>query len=70
MLIPLTAVAIAITQLLLPVIFSTDGELAVDIGRWFLFTIVLVIGLELNYGLLLGTTTSPSTTSCAWPSRG
>ncbi len=24
-------------------------------GRWFLFTIALVVALELNYGLLLGT---------------
>jgi O-antigen/teichoic acid export membrane protein len=55
MLIPLAAVAIAITQLLLPTIFSTDGSQAIDIGRWFMFVIVLVIGLELNYGLLLGT---------------
>jgi O-antigen/teichoic acid export membrane protein len=54
MLIPLTAVAIAITELLLPTIFATDGEQAITIGRWFMFTIVLVIGLELNYGLLLG----------------
>jgi O-antigen/teichoic acid export membrane protein len=55
MLIPLAAVAIAITELLLPTIFSTDGDQAIDIGRWFLFIIVIVIGLELNYGLLLGT---------------
>jgi len=54
MLIPLTAVAIAITELLLPTIFATDGGQAIDIGRWFVFTIVLVVGLELNYGLLLG----------------
>ena len=54
MLVPLTAVAIGITELLLPTIFATDGEQAITIGRWFLFTIVLVIGLELNYGLLLG----------------
>jgi O-antigen/teichoic acid export membrane protein len=54
MLIPLTALAIGITELLLPTIFATDGEQAIAIGRWFVFTIVLVIGLELNYGLLLG----------------
>ena len=54
MLIPLTAVAIAITELLLPTIFATDGGQAISIGRWFTFTIVLVVGLELNYGLLLG----------------
>jgi O-antigen/teichoic acid export membrane protein len=54
MLLPPTALAIAISQLLLPTIFATDGGQAITIGRWFLFTIVLVIGLELNYGLLLG----------------
>jgi O-antigen/teichoic acid export membrane protein len=55
MLIPLAAVAIAITELLLPTIFSTDGDQAIEIGRWFMFIIVIVVGLELNYGLLLGT---------------
>jgi O-antigen/teichoic acid export membrane protein len=53
MLIPLTAVAIGIGELLLPLIFS-DDQSAVDLGRWFLLSIVLVVGLELNYGLLLG----------------
>jgi len=55
MLVPLAAVAIAVTELLLPTIFATDGEEAITIGRWFMFIIVLVVGLELNYGLLLGT---------------
>ena len=55
MLLPLAAVAIAITELLLPTIFSTAGDQAIEIGRWFMFIIVIVIGLELNYGLLLGT---------------
>jgi len=54
MLLPLAAAAIGITELLLPTIFSTDGSQAVEIGRWFMFIIVIVIGLELNYGLLLG----------------
>jgi O-antigen/teichoic acid export membrane protein len=54
MLVPLAALAIAITELLLPTIFSTDGDQAIEIGRWFMFIIVIVIGLELNYGLLLG----------------
>jgi O-antigen/teichoic acid export membrane protein len=53
MLLPLSAIAIAGTQLLLPTLFPND-EQAVTIGRWFLFTIVLGVGLELNYGLLLG----------------
>jgi O-antigen/teichoic acid export membrane protein len=54
MLVPLTAVAIGLTQLLLPVIFATDGDQAIEVGRWFTFTIVLAVGLELIYGLLLG----------------
>ena len=54
MLVPLTAVAIGLTELLLPVIFTADDGDAVSIGRWFMLTIVLVVGLELNYGLLLG----------------
>ncbi len=54
MLVPLTAIAIGLTQLLLPVIFATDGDQAIEVGRWFTFTIVLGVGLELIYGLLLG----------------
>jgi O-antigen/teichoic acid export membrane protein len=54
MLLPPTALAIVISELLLPTIFASDGGQAIAIGRWFMFTIVLVIGLELNYGLLLG----------------
>jgi O-antigen/teichoic acid export membrane protein len=54
MLLPLAALAIVISQILLTTIFATDGEQAITIGRWFLFAIVVVVGLELNYGLLLG----------------
>ncbi len=54
MLLPLTALAIGATELLLPVIFTSDDGEAVSIGRWFMLTITLVVGLELNYGLLLG----------------
>jgi O-antigen/teichoic acid export membrane protein len=55
MLLPLTALAVAVAELLLPVIFTgPGGEQAVEIGRWFLVTVVVVVGLELNYGLLLG----------------
>jgi O-antigen/teichoic acid export membrane protein len=54
MLLPLTAVAIVLAELLLTTIFAVDGEQAVDAGRWFLFTIAVVVGLELNSGLLLG----------------
>ena len=55
MLLPLAALAIGISQILLPTIFGHDGGEAVEIGRWFLFTTVLIVGVELNYGLLLGT---------------
>ena len=55
MLLPLAALAIGISELLLPVIFGPDDGQAIEIGRWFLFTTVLVVGVELNYGLLLGT---------------
>ena len=34
-------------------IFPDGGE-AVDVGRWFVLTIVLVVGLELTSGILLG----------------
>jgi O-antigen/teichoic acid export membrane protein len=54
MLLPLTAIAIGISELLLPTIFAEAGDQAVEIGRWFMFTIILVVGLELTYGLLLG----------------
>jgi O-antigen/teichoic acid export membrane protein len=54
MLVPLAAVAVGGAELLLPVIFSADDPQAVEIGRWFMLTIVLVVGLELNGGLLLG----------------
>ena len=46
---------IGISELLLPTIFGHDDGEAVEIGRWFLFTTVLIVGVELNYGLLLGT---------------
>jgi O-antigen/teichoic acid export membrane protein len=56
MLLPLTAMAILLSELLLTTIFSGAGQAeAISLGRWFMFTIVLVVGLELNYGLLLGT---------------
>jgi O-antigen/teichoic acid export membrane protein len=55
MLVPLTALAIGVSELLLPTIFAGEGgEQAVSVGRWFMATIVVVVGLELNYGLLLG----------------
>jgi O-antigen/teichoic acid export membrane protein len=42
MLAPLTALAIAISEVLLPTIFASDGQQAIDIGRWFMFSIILV----------------------------
>jgi O-antigen/teichoic acid export membrane protein len=54
MLLPLTVVAIIVAELLLTTIFAVDGEQAIDAGRWFLITIAVVVGLELNFGLLLG----------------
>jgi O-antigen/teichoic acid export membrane protein len=54
MLLPLTALAIVVAELLLTTIFAVDGEEAIDVGRWFMFTITVVVGLELNFGLLLG----------------
>jgi O-antigen/teichoic acid export membrane protein len=54
MLIPCCVVAIALGQVLLTSIFAAHNAQAIATGRWFLFTVVLVIGLELNGGLLLG----------------
>ncbi len=54
MLIPCTAAAVVVGEVLLPIVFSAHSPGAVATGRWFLLTVVLVIGAELNYGLLLG----------------
>ncbi len=54
MLMPCTAAAIIGGEALLPTVFSAHSPGAVVTGRWFLLTVVLVIGSELNYGLLLG----------------
>jgi O-antigen/teichoic acid export membrane protein len=53
-LLPCCAVAIVIGEVLLTTVFAAHNAEAIATGRWFLFTVVLVIGLELNYGLLLG----------------
>ncbi len=56
MLIPLAAVAIAThASCCCPRSSPTTASRPWTIGRWFMFIIVLVVGLELNYGLLLGT---------------
>ena len=54
MLVPLSLVALGITELLSPRSSRTTGSEAISIGRWFMVTILAVVGLELNYGLLLG----------------
>lgn len=53
MLLPLSALAVVVTELLVPVIFASESQ-AIAIGRWFALAAVLVIGLELVYGILLG----------------
>jgi O-antigen/teichoic acid export membrane protein len=54
MLLPCCVVAIALGQVLLTTIFAAHNAAAIENGRWFMFTVALVIGLELNGGLLLG----------------
>jgi O-antigen/teichoic acid export membrane protein len=54
LLIPCCVVAILAGELLLTSVFAIHNPLAISSGRWFLTTIVLVVGLELNNGLLLG----------------
>jgi O-antigen/teichoic acid export membrane protein len=53
-LLPLSVVAIAVGEVLLGTIFSVHSHEAISVGRWFLLTVVLVIALEFNNGLLLG----------------
>jgi O-antigen/teichoic acid export membrane protein len=54
MLIPLTLVGIGVTELLLKTIFGVHSPDAIATGRWFVLTVVLVVALEFNAGLLLG----------------
>jgi O-antigen/teichoic acid export membrane protein len=54
MLIPCAGLAVLAGELIVPAIFSAHNPETVTVGRWFLVTVVLVIGTELNYGLLLG----------------
>ncbi len=51
-LLPLSVLAIVAGELVLGSVFHDQQALAV--GRWFVLTVVLVIALELNSGLLLG----------------
>jgi O-antigen/teichoic acid export membrane protein len=53
-LLPLSLLGIVAGELLLGAIFSAHNSEAITVGRWFMFTVVLVIALEFNSGLLLG----------------
>lgn len=53
-LLPLSALAIGIGELLLSTLFFAHNGEAIAVGRWFMLTVVFVIALELNSGLLLG----------------
>jgi O-antigen/teichoic acid export membrane protein len=54
MLVPCCLLAIVVGELLLTSVFAVHNPQAIATGRWFLVTVVLVIGVELNNGLLLG----------------
>ncbi len=53
-LLPLSLLGIVAGELLLGAIFSAHNSEAITVGRWFMFTVALVIALEFNSGLLLG----------------
>jgi O-antigen/teichoic acid export membrane protein len=53
-LLPVTLVGVLCGELLLTTVFSVHNHEALSVGRWFVLTVVLVIALELNSGLLLG----------------
>jgi O-antigen/teichoic acid export membrane protein len=53
-LLPITLVGVLCGELLLSTVFSVHNHEALSVGRWFVLTVVLVIALELNSGLLLG----------------
>jgi O-antigen/teichoic acid export membrane protein len=54
LLLPLALLAIGVGQLLLPTLFGAQSAEAIDLGRVYLFVIVLVLWSELTNGLLLG----------------
>ncbi len=54
MLVPLSILGILVSEALLTTLFSVHAPTAIATGRWYLLTIVLVVGFELNSGLLLG----------------
>ena len=51
---PLSLVAIVAGELLLPVLFSSQSDHAIDVARVYLLTVVVVLWGELTTGLLLG----------------
>jgi O-antigen/teichoic acid export membrane protein len=54
LLVPLSLAAIAVGELVLPALFSSQSGDAVDLARVFIPTVVLVLWTELTLGLLLG----------------
>jgi O-antigen/teichoic acid export membrane protein len=54
LLVPMSLVAIGVGEVLLPTLFSAQSSEAVDLGRVYMLTIVLVLWSELTNGLLLG----------------
>jgi O-antigen/teichoic acid export membrane protein len=54
LLVPLALVAVAVGEIVLPVLFSAQSSGAVDLARVYLLTIGLVLCSELTNGLLLG----------------
>jgi len=49
---PFALLGVACAELLLPLIFAGEPS-AVAIGRWFALAVVLIVALELSYGVLL-----------------
>lgn len=54
LLLPLTLIAIAVGELALPALFSSQSDEAIALARIYLLTVVLVLWSELTNGLLLG----------------
>jgi O-antigen/teichoic acid export membrane protein len=54
LMVPLSLVALAVGELALPALFSSQSHHAVYLARIYLFTVILVLWSELTGGLLLG----------------
>jgi O-antigen/teichoic acid export membrane protein len=54
LILPLSLLALGAGQLLLPVLFESQSDEAIDLARVYLLTVVLVLWSELTLGLLLG----------------